>query len=227
MFRRVPSGIMDGDLASDDDLGYELYNALDGQVALVTGATRGIGAAIVAWLLDLGATVYAGGRNTADVPANGGYPIELDLLAGDRVRAAVDRIERGAGRLNILVNNAAYTPPHVPLGEQPMAEIDRTLATNLRGPLVRTKHALPLLLDRPGGRVVNLSSGDGAFEDETEGYEGVAGHGYPSYRISKTGLDGLTAHLDGEYGDRGLIANAVYPGARFRPRVARSRATHP
>lgn len=74
---------------------------------------------------------------------------------------------------------------------------------------------------------MNLSSGDGAFEDETEGYEGVAGHGYPSYRISKTGLDGLTAHFDGEYGDRGLIANAVYPGARFRPRVARSRATHP
>lgn len=192
---------------------YELYDALDGQTALVTGATRGIGAAIAARLLDCGATVYAGARNVDDVPDDATRPIELDVLVGAHLRTAIDRIEREAGRLDVLVNNAGHIPPHLPLHKASVEDIERTLATNLRGPLVVTKHALPLLLDRPGGRVVNVSSGDGAFEDVEDGYEGVAGHGYPSYRVSKAGLNGFTAYLDGEYGERGLIANAVCPGA--------------
>ena len=206
---------MDDDSLVDGDstVSYELYASLDGQVALVTGATRGIGAAIAARLADLGATVYAGGRNTDDVSVDGTTPIELDVLVETQIRDAVERIERQSGRLDIVVNNAGYIPPHVPLHEASVAEVERTLATNLRGPVVLTKYALPPLLDRPGGRVVNVSSGDGAFEDRQEGYEGVAGHGHPSYRVSKTGLNGFTAHLDGEYGDRGPIANAVCPGA--------------
>jgi NAD(P)-dependent dehydrogenase (short-subunit alcohol dehydrogenase family) len=61
--------------------------------------------------------------------------------------------------------------------------------------------------------VVNVSSGDGAFEDVQEGYDGVAGPGYPAYRVSKTGLNGFTAYLDAEYGGDGLVANAVCPGS--------------
>lgn len=196
-----------------DDTEYDLYDTLEGQIALVTGATRGIGAAIASRLLDRGATVYAGARNTDDVPADGGRPIELDVTVVGHARAATERIERETGRLDILVNNAGHIPPHVPLHEASAKEIEQTIATNLRGPLVMTRHALSLLLERPGGRVVNVSSGDGAFRDPEEGYEGVAGHGHPSYRVSKTGLNGLTVHLDGEYGERGLLANAVCPGA--------------
>jgi NAD(P)-dependent dehydrogenase (short-subunit alcohol dehydrogenase family) len=67
------------------------------------------------------------------------------------------------------------------------------------------KHALPHLLARPGGRIVNVSSGMGALH-------GGMGTGSAAYRISKTGLNGLTAYLEGEYGPRGLIANSVCPG---------------
>jgi NAD(P)-dependent dehydrogenase (short-subunit alcohol dehydrogenase family) len=83
--------------------------------------------------------------------------------------------------------------------------MDATFDVNLRGPTVVTKHALSLLLARPGGRVVNVSSWMGALG------EGMSG-GSPAYRISKTGLNGLTTHLPGEYGDEGLLANAACPG---------------
>lgn len=69
--------------------------------------------------------------------------------------------------------------------------------------MVLTKHALPLLCDRPGGRVVNVSSGLGAITESQSGE-------MPAYRISKTGLNGLTRYLDGEYG--ALLANSVCPG---------------
>jgi NAD(P)-dependent dehydrogenase (short-subunit alcohol dehydrogenase family) len=86
------------------------------------------------------------------------------------------------------------------------ADFDRTMAVNLRGPVVLTKQALPLLLDSPGSRVVSMSSGLGQFT------EGQIDGQYPAYRLSKVGIGGLTAYLDGEYGDQGLIANAVLPG---------------
>ncbi|MFC5970366.1 SDR family NAD(P)-dependent oxidoreductase [Halomarina salina] len=190
-----------------------LYESLDGQVALVTGATRGIGAAVAAGLVDLGATVYAGARNADDVTAVDQRPIRLDVTEDATVEAAVDRVDDEAGRLDVLVNNAGVAPPNVPLHETTTADIDATLSVNLRGPMVVTRAALPLLLDGVGGRVVNVSSGDGAFEDPQEGYHGVAGPGYPSYRVSKAGLNGFTRYLDGEYASDGLVANAVCPGA--------------
>lgn len=190
-----------------------LYDSLDGQVALVTGATRGIGAAIAAELADLGATVYAGARNTEDVTATGQSPVRLDVTEDAEIRAAIERIDDEAGRLDVLVNNAGFAPSGAPLHEASTEEIDTALAVNLRGPMFLTKYALPLLLEGSGGRVVNVSSGDGAFEDPQPGHRGVAGPGAPSYGVSKVGLNGLTAYLDGEYADEGLIANAVCPGS--------------
>jgi hypothetical protein len=80
---------------------------------------------------------------------------------------------------------------------------DHTMAVNLRGPTRVTKHALSLLLEREGARVVSLSSDLGQFS------QGQMGDGYPPYRLSKVGL---TAYLHAEYGAEGLIANAVSPG---------------
>jgi len=136
----------------------ELYDSLDGQVALVTGANRGLGREIAARLAGLGATIYAGTRSQSH-----------DLI------------------------------------DEPSVQIDRTISTNLRGPLLCCKHALPLLVERDGGRVVNVSSNLGQLSGGQTG-------GTPSYRVSKTGLNGLTAYLHGEYADEGLLANSVSPG---------------
>jgi NAD(P)-dependent dehydrogenase (short-subunit alcohol dehydrogenase family) len=105
----------------------------------------------------------------------------------------------------VLVNNAGVAGPEAPLHEAGIEGIDATLEVNLRGPVVLTRFALPHLLARSGGRVINVSSGMGALG------EGMSG-GHPPYRVSKAGLNGLTTYLHGEYGDDGLIANAVCPG---------------
>ncbi|MDS0261378.1 SDR family NAD(P)-dependent oxidoreductase [Haloarcula sp. S1CR25-12] len=182
-----------------------LYERLDGQVALVTGATRGIGRRIADGLVEHGATVYAGARDPADVTDDDRRAVELDVTADDQIRAAVDRIDAEAGRLDVLVNNAGVMDSREPLDAMGTDVIDRTLATNLRGPVVLTRQALPRLLERAGGRVVNVSSGLGAITEPQSG-------DMPAYRISKTGLNGLTRYLAGEYGDDGLLANSVCPG---------------
>lgn len=185
---------------------------LDGQVALVTGATRGLGAQVAAELAGLGATVYAGARDPDDLAGvedeTGGAirTVRLDVTREDKVAAAVQHAAREGGRLDVVVNNAGVGDWHgTALHTLDAGVLDKVLATNLRGPMLVCKHALPHLLERPGSRVVNVSSGMGAL---TGGMGGTA----PAYRVSKTGLNGLTAYLHGEYGPRGLLANSACPG---------------
>jgi NAD(P)-dependent dehydrogenase (short-subunit alcohol dehydrogenase family) len=182
-----------------------LYDSLDGQVALVTGANRGIGRAIAANLHDLGATVFAATRSvTHDVP-DAWEHLLVDVTQEGELSQAADEIFQSAGRLNVVVNNAGVGEFGSDVVSESVETIDRTLATNLRGPMLVCKHTVPLLLQTDGGRVVNVSSGMGALG------EGQSG-GSPAYRVSKTGLNGLTAYLHGEYADEGLLANAVCPG---------------
>jgi hypothetical protein len=188
------------------DPAVDLYDALDGQVALVTGATRGIGRAIATRLADLGATVYAGARDPDDVTAPAQRPIRLDVTDESEIEAAFDRVAGEAGRLDVLVNNAGIFRRAGPLHRTSTDDVDDTLAVNLRGPILVTRHALPLLLEREGGRVVNLSSDLGQFS------AGEIGGDYPPYRVSKAGLGGLTAYLHAEYAAEGLLANAASPG---------------
>ena len=188
-----------------DTDGIELYDSLDGQVALVTGANRGIGAEVARRLVDFGARVYAGSRSRENETPAGTERVLLDVTQEGDVEAVVDGIYEEAGRLDVLVNNAGVGEFGDDIVAEPTRRIDRTLAVNLRGPMVLCKHAVPLLLQDDGGRVVNVSSGMGALGEGTSG-------GSPSYRVSKTGLNGLTAYLHGEYGSRGLIANSVCPG---------------
>ncbi|WP_136717254.1 SDR family NAD(P)-dependent oxidoreductase [Halorientalis salina] len=183
----------------------ETYESLGGQVALVTGASRGIGEAIAAKLAGLGATVYAGARDTSDLSRSDHRALELDVTSEDDIVDAINRIDDEKGRLDILVNNAGVMDTRVALEEMPTGVIDETFATNLRGPVLLTKYALPLLLLRDGSRVVNVSSGLASLTAEM-------GRGMAAYRVSKTGLNGLTVYLDGEYHDQGLIANSVCPG---------------
>lgn len=183
----------------------ELHNSLDGQVALVTGANRGIGKAIADELVDLGATVYAGTRDPDAVTADDRRAVRLDVTSEPEVETAVRRIDDEVGRLNVLVNNAGIGGPAWPVGWSPTEGIDETLATNLRGPIVVCQHALPLLLGREGGRVVNVSSRGGQLSSGMDAPRGV-------YSISKVGLNGLTVQLHGTYADEGLIVNSASPG---------------
>jgi NAD(P)-dependent dehydrogenase (short-subunit alcohol dehydrogenase family) len=181
-----------------------LYDSLDGQVALVTGANRGIGREIAAGLADAGATVYAGARSqSSEVPADC-ERVLLDVTQEGDIEAVVDGLFSEVGRLDVLVNNAGVGEFGQDIVAEPTERIDRTLGVNLRGPMLLCKHAVPLLVQGEGGRVVNVSSGMGAIN----GMDG----GSPAYRVSKTGLNGLTAYLHGEYAEQGLLANAVCPG---------------
>ena len=192
----------DGDLTAPEP---DLYDDLSGQVALVTGANRGIGLEIARNLDELGATVYAGVRSvTYDLP-DGLRKVTLDVTQEGDVQSALNRIGDDAGRLDILVNNAAVSGSDKPLHETRTADFDHSLSVNLRGPTLLCKYALPPLLGQESPRIVNLSSGMGALGEAQSG-------GSPDYRITKTGLNGLTRYLHGEYADEGLIANSVCPG---------------
>ena len=182
----------------------DLYDDLSGQVALVTGANRGIGAEIARNLEELGATVYAGTRSMQhDVP-DGCESVLLDVTQEGDVENIADGVFGEVGRLDILVNNAGVIGPDGDIVASPTKELDRTLATNLRGPMLLCKHLVPLLVQQEGGRVVNVSSEMGALSD--------MGSGHPAYRVSKAGLNGLTTYLHAQYNDQGLIANSVCPG---------------
>jgi len=180
----------------------ELYDSLEGQTALVTGATRGIGAAIADRLVEYGATVYAGARDTAEVGADDRHAVELDVLDRERIEAAIDRIRTEAGDLDVLVNNAAIYGPSGPLAEIDADGIDRVLRTNLHGPIHVTREALPLL--GGGARVINVSSGAG--QHSTGGID----DGGLAYGTSKAGLNGFTSALAGQYPE--LFVAAVDPG---------------
>jgi NAD(P)-dependent dehydrogenase (short-subunit alcohol dehydrogenase family) len=180
-------------------------DTLDGQVALVSGANRGIGRETARRLVDLGATVYAGVRDADYEVPEGTTPVELDLTDEASLEPAVEDVASETGRLDVLVNNAGVGGTGSPLHEVDTAAFDRVLDVNLRGASLLAKHAVPHLLEREGGRVVNLSSGVGILADPIE-------DGMPAYRISKAGINALTVSLDRTYGEEGLIANSVDPG---------------
>ena len=171
----------------------------------MTGANRGIGRAIADALVDHGATVYAGARDPDAVDGGDRIPVRLDVTDEAAIGRVMDRLRYEAERLDVLVNNAAVPGPAGPIGEATAGGIDRVLDTNVRGPMLLAKHALPLLLEREGGRVVNVSSSGGQLSGETDRWRGP-------YSVSKTALNGLTVQLHGAYADDGLLANSASPG---------------
>jgi NAD(P)-dependent dehydrogenase (short-subunit alcohol dehydrogenase family) len=179
--------------------------AEDRRVALVSGASRGIGAEIARELAaDQGFLVFAGARNPNDVErADGIEPVRLDVTDQATIDAARDRLETDAGRLDVLVNNAGITGPwSEPAAEEDLEQAHAVLETNLFGAWRLTQAMLPLLRRSDDGRIVNVSSGAGQLSDMNGGY--------PSYRISKAGLNALTRILSNE--ESGIRVNSMCPG---------------
>ena len=140
---------------------------LAGQVAVVTGAGRGIGAAIAGKLAELGARTVLCGRTraaletTAAAIQNNGHQcsiIECDVTDLASVTSLADRVQRTFNRLNILVNNAGIMEPQLPLHELAPEAWDRTMNTNLRGVYYMIRGFAPLMIRAQSGHIINISS---------------------------------------------------------------------
>ena len=184
---------------------------LTGKAALVTGGSRGIGAAIATALAERGADVAITFRSAGDraravlsaIAAAGrrGLAIEADSADPEAVVAAVRQTAEGFGRLDILVNNAGIFP-FGPPEKVSLAEIDRTLAIHVRAVFVASQAALGHMGD--GGRIISIGS---CFAQRVP-YGGVT-----LYAMSKSALIGFTKGLARDVGGRGITVNTVDPGS--------------
>jgi 3-oxoacyl-[acyl-carrier protein] reductase len=184
---------------------------LAGKVALVTGASRGIGAAIAIRLAELGSDVaitYAQSKERADevvgkITAQGrrGLAIKADSAAADEVVGAVAHVVDEFGRLDILVNNAGIFP-FGPIDDVSLEEVDRTLGIHARAAYLASQAAVGHMAE--GGRIVSI----GSNLAERVPFPGVA-----LYSMSKSALLGFTRGLARDLGERGITVNLVQPGA--------------
>ncbi len=184
----------------------KMSKELEGKVALVTGAARGLGAEIVRRMVAAGARVTAADKRVDDGAAAaaeaGAHFVALDVTDVEQWTAAVDAAATaGGGRLDILVNNAAITRV-VPILECDPAEFRKVIDTNLVGTFLGIQAAAPTMASSGGGSIVNLSS--------PSAFEGTVG--MPAYSTSKWGIRGLTRTAALELADSGIRVNAVVPG---------------
>jgi 3-oxoacyl-[acyl-carrier protein] reductase len=183
---------------------------LEGKVALVTGGSRGIGAAIAKRLATNGASVaitYTKGADAAasvikEIERAGGkaIAIQADAADADAVKAAVEKTVATFGRLDVLVNNAG-TAIAKTFEETTLEEMDRVIDINVRGVLVATQAALKNMRD--GGRIITIGSAVG---------ERVLTPGLVAYAATKGAVKIFTQGLAREVGSRGITVNNVQPG---------------
>jgi 3-oxoacyl-[acyl-carrier protein] reductase len=183
---------------------------LDGKVAIVTGGSRGIGAAIAGVLAEHGAAVVVSARDAdrlqravRELEERGASALGVVADAGKREDA--DRLVEAArtrfGRLDLLVNNAGITRDGL-LIRMKDDDWDRVMETNLRGAFLMTRAAAKVMVRQRSGRIVNIASAAGAMGNP----------GQTNYSAAKAGLIGLTKATARELAHWGILVNAVAPG---------------
>ncbi len=184
--------------------------SLEGRVAIVTGASRGIGRAVALSLVEGGASVVVSGRDAARLEATakeleslgGGVAAVIgDVARREDVERLVSQTRGRFGRIDILVNNAGVTRDAL-LVRMKDEDWDQVLNVNLRGAFLMTRAVAKVMMRQKGGRILNISS--------TAGVVGNAGQ--VNYSASKAGLIGLTKAAARELAHWGILVNAVAPG---------------
>ncbi len=192
---------------------------LSGKTALVTGGAQGLGLAVSKRLAEEGAAVFIG-----DLNSNAGKEavarlsalrdssvafIELDVAREDSWTSALAEVVDRAGGLDILVNNAGINI-RKNIEEMDVDDLDRMLAINVRGPFLGIKHAIPLMRERGGGCIVNMSS-----------VCGLIGHRYTNeaYTMTKGALSLLTKSVAARYAKDNIRCNSVHPSTVDTPLV--------
>jgi len=184
-------------------------SVLEGKVAMVTGASQGLGRALALAYAREGAMLVINSRNYESirdvVEEIRGLGVEVlgigaDVTSSSDVEDLVDVAVEHYDRIDVLVNNAGLLGPRVAIEEYPEDEWRRVLDANLTGPFLLSKAAIPYM--REGASIVNVTSG--------VSIEGRAEWG--AYSVSKFGMEGLTQILAAELKDRGIRVNSVDPG---------------
>jgi NAD(P)-dependent dehydrogenase (short-subunit alcohol dehydrogenase family) len=184
------------------------------RTALVTGANRGIGLEIAKQLAEIGFKVILSARDakmgesvTNELKNNGNDVIfhVLDVTKESSIENIVQFGQKMEGKIDVLINNAAILLDSNQTAISISSDLLRNvLETNLIGPLRLCQEVIPLMKKNAYGRIVNISSGMGAFNE-------MAG-GYPSYRISKTALNAMTKILAAELSGSNILINSMCPG---------------
>ncbi|MFT4132547.1 SDR family oxidoreductase [Labrys sp. (in: a-proteobacteria)] len=194
-----------------------MRSALENKVAIITGASSGIGEAAARLFAAEGSAVILSGRRrdaldkvAAEIAAAGGKAVAVpgNIQDEDHQIALVEAAQQRFGGLDIAFNNAGTTGDMAPLTEISLESWRDTLEVNLTSAFLAARHQIPAMLGRGGGALVFTST----FVGHTVGFPGMA-----AYAASKAGLVGLTQVIAAEYSAKGIRANALLPGGTDTP----------
>ena len=198
---------------------------LDGKVALVTGASYGIGFAIAKALHEAGATICFNDIKQEFVDrglaayAEAGIPVHgyvCDVTDEDAVNALVATIEKEVGVIDILVNNAGIIK-RIPMHEMSAAEFRQVIDVDLNAPFICAKAVIPSMMKKGGGKIINICSMMSELGRET----------VSAYASAKGGLKMLTRNIASEYGKYNIQCNGIGPGYIATPQTAPLREIQP